>query len=442
MRESLAVDLTIHPHPLVGTTCAIASKSLAHRALILAALCPQTTDIFCPTSSDDIDATVGCLEALGARIVRTSAGFRVRPIPREGGRLRPREAVLLDCKESASTLRFMLPLACSLGVDATLEGQGRLAERPLLPLSDELVRHGADLDWQGRLPLRLSGTLRPGEFRLPGNVSSQYVSGLLLASTALEGPVCVLVEEPVESRSYIGMTIDMLASFGAEVETSRCVRGGGPCWGLTPRCEGGLVCPGTLTIEGDWSCGAFWLCAGAIGGDGIKLRGLDMASKQGDRAMALALESMGAQVFSRADGVSCRAGQLGPCRFDASDTPDLVPPLAVACAFARGDSRITGVGRLRLKESDRVETVCLTLRRMGARVSSTEDAIEVLGSGSLAGGEVDASGDHRIVMMAAVAAAYCTGPTTIHAAECVSKSYPAFFDDFRLLGGIVEGKGA
>ena len=442
MRESLAVDLTIHPHPLVGTTCAIASKSLAHRALILAALCPQTTDILCPTSSDDIDATVGCLEALGARIVRTSAGFRVRPIPREGGRLRPREAVLLDCKESASTLRFMLPLACALGVDATLEGQGRLAERPLLPLNDELVRHGADLDWQGRLPLRLSGTLRPGEFRLPGNVSSQYVSGLLLASTALEGPVCVLVEEPVESRSYIGMTIDMLASFGAEVETSRCVRGGGPCWGLTPHCEGGLVCPGTLTIEGDWSCGAFWLCAGAIGGDGIKLRGLDMASKQGDRAMALALESMGAQVFSRADGVSCRAGQLGPCRFDASDTPDLVPPLAVACAFARGDSRITGVGRLRLKESDRVETVCLTLRRMGARVSSTEDAIEVLGSGSLAGGEVDASGDHRIAMMAAVAAAHCTGPTTIHAAECVSKSYPAFFDDFRLLGGIVEGKGA
>ena len=179
------------------------------------------------------------------------AGFRVRPIPREGGRLRPREAVLLDCKESASTLRFMLPLACSLGVDATLEGQGRLAERPLLPLSDELVRHGADLDWQGRLPLRLSGTLRPGEFRLPGNVSSQYVSGLLLASTALEGPVCVLVEEPVESRSYIGMTIDMLASFGSEVETSRCVRGGGPCWGLTPHCEGGLVCPGTLTIEGE-----------------------------------------------------------------------------------------------------------------------------------------------------------------------------------------------
>ncbi len=436
------MDLTIHPHPLAGTTCAIASKSLAHRALILAALCPQMTDILCPTSSDDIDATVGCLEALGARIARTSAGFRVRPIPREGGRLRPKEVVLLDCKESASTLRFMLPLACALGVDATLDGQGRLAERPLLPLSDELARHGAVLDWRGRLPLRLSGTLRPGEFRLPGNVSSQYVSGLLLASAALGGPTCVLVEEPVESRSYIGMTIDMLASFGAEVEVGRRMCGGRPYWSLTPHCEEGLVCPGTLTIEGDWSCGAFWLCAGAIGGDGITLRGLDTASSQGDRAMALALESMGAQVFSRADGVSCRASQLGPCSFDASDTPDLVPPLAVACAFAQGVSRITGVGRLRLKESDRIKTVYLTLRRMGACVNATEDVIEVLGSGRLAGGEVDAAGDHRIAMMAAVAAAYCTGPTTIHAAECVSKSYPAFFDDFRLLGGIVEGKDA
>ncbi len=436
------MDLTIHPHPLAGATRAIASKSLAHRALILAALCPQMTDILCPTSSDDIDATVGCLEALGARIARTNAGFRVRPIPREGGRVRPKEVVLLDCKESASTLRFMLPLACALGVDATLDGQGRLAERPLLPLSDELVRHGAVLDWRGRLPLRLSGTLRPGEFRLPGNVSSQYVSGLLLASAALGGPMCVLVEEPVESRSYIGMTIDMLASFGAEVEMGRRTRDGRPYWSLTPHCEEGLVCPGTLTIEGDWSCGAFWLCAGAIGGDGITLRGLDTASSQGDRAMALALESMGAQVFSRADGVSCRASQLGPCSFDASDTPDLVPPLAVACAFAQGVSRITGVGRLRLKESDRIKTVYLTLRRMGACVNATEDVIEVLGSGRLAGGEVDAAGDHRIAMMAAVAAAYCTGPTTIHAAECVSKSYPAFFDDFRLLGGIVEGKDA
>ena len=436
------MDLTIHPHPLAGATRAIASKSLAHRALILAALCPQMTDILCPTNSDDIDATVGCLEALGARITRTSAGFRVRPIPREGGRLRPKEVVLLDCRESASTLRFMLPLACALGVDATLDGQGRLAERPLLPLSDELVRHGAVLDWQGRLPLRLSGTLRPGEFRLPGNVSSQYVSGLLLASAALGGPMCVLVEEPVESRSYISMTIDMLASFGAEVEVARRMCGGRPYWSLTPHCEEGLVCPGTLTIEGDWSCGAFWLCAGAIGGDGITLRGLDTASSQGDRAMALALESMGAQVFSKADGVSCRASQLGPCSFDASDTPDLVPPLAVACAFAQGVSRITGVGRLRLKESDRIKTVCLTLRHMGACVNATEDVIEVLGSGRLAGGEVDAAGDHRIAMMAAVAAAYCTGPTTIHAAECVSKSYPAFFDDFRLLGGIVEGKDA
>jgi len=154
------------------------------------------------------------------------------------------------------------------------------------------------------------------------------VSGLLLASAALGGPMCVLVEEPVESRSYIGMTIDMLASFGAEVEVARRTRDGRPYWSLTPHCEEGLVCPGTLTIEGDWSCGAFWLCAGAIGGDGITLRGLDTASSQGDRAMALALESMGAQVFSRADGVSCRASQLGPCSFDASDTPHLLPPPA------------------------------------------------------------------------------------------------------------------
>lgn len=432
------MDVTIRPRALSGSLDAIASKSMAHRQLILAALCPQVTDIACATSSQDIEATIRCLEALGARIARTRAGFRVRPIPRRDGHLAPTPDAVLDCGESGSTLRFMVPVLAALGTPGRLVGHGRLAQRPLEPLYGQLVAHGGRLGPQGAFPLSCQGPLRAGTFELAGDVSSQFVTGLLLASTVMGGPVRILVRKPVESLSYVRMTLDALAAFGVDVAQADVAERGADFWELAPAGPGSLSSPGLLAVEGDWSCGAFWLAAAALGGSGIAVRGLSTRSSQGDRQMATVMGAMGARVSTSGQGVAVTARPLSARTIDVSDIPDLSAPIAAVCAFAPGTSRIVGAARLRLKESDRIETICAALSGMGARVSADADSITIQGGPSLAGGQVDAAGDHRIAMMAAIAAAYATGPTTIHGAECVAKSYPGFFQDFRALGGLAE----
>ena len=414
------------------------SKSMAHRQLILAALCPGITDIDCSSSSKDIEATVSCLEALGARIARTKTGFRVRPIPQNAGRLEPTRGATLDCGESGSTLRFMLPVLCALDCGGSLVGHGRLSERPLEPLYGQLVAHGAQLGPEGSFPLSCKGPLDAGTFALAGNVSSQFITGLLLASAIMRDEVEILVEKPVESLSYINMTLDALASFGIEVSRADVIRGGRAYWQLIPTGTRGLKAPGQLSVEGDWSCGAFWLAAGAVGGGGITVRDLSTQSSQGDRRMATVLAAMGGRVSRSAEAVRVEAGKLAGRTIDVSDIPDLSAPIAAVCAYSKGQSQIVGAARLRLKESDRIETICAALGAMGAGIDSDEDSITIDGRDCLTGGQVDAAGDHRIAMMAAVAAAYASGPTTIHGAECVSKSYPGFFDDFRALGGLAE----
>ena len=214
------MNVTVEPGQLTGEVSAPSSKSEAHRLLICAALAPGTTDIDCTTTSEDIDATVGCLEALGARITRTQRGFRVVPVPGTSATdnvPEPVRGALLDCGESGSTLRFLLPVVAALGCDARLTGHGRLPQRPLSPLYEELVAHGAELSPQGQMPLNVGGRLRPGRFSLPGNVSSQYVSGLLLAAPLMGSPVEVLVSEPVESLPYIDITVAALRRFGVGV---------------------------------------------------------------------------------------------------------------------------------------------------------------------------------------------------------------------------------
>lgn len=421
------MNVRIEPGALAGTIVAIPSKSEAHRALICAALTDAPTHIVCPASSEDIDATVGCLQALGARIARTQDGFDVSPIASPA-----RPGTTLDCRESGSTLRFLLPVAAALG-SATFTGAGRLSKRPLKPLADALRAHGARVSTDGNLPLDVAGPLTGGVFELPGNVSSQYITGLLLAAPLLEEDVCIRVAEPIESKPYIALTLSALGRFGIEAQifhekgfTSYTVSSGS-----APRS------PGILTVGGDWSNSAFWLAAGALSEQGVSVEGLELSSKQADRAVMGALALLGAHVMRSPRSVAARANDAHAATIDVTSCPDLVPAIAPVAALAPGRTIICGAGRLRYKESDRLESISHALNALGGRVDVDGDALVFEGVESLTGGVVDAANDHRIAMMAAIAATRATGPVTICGAECVSKSYPAFFDGFAALGGTV-----
>jgi 3-phosphoshikimate 1-carboxyvinyltransferase len=432
------MDVTIEPHPLSGTVPAVASKSVAHRLLILAALADGTTDIDCNTTSKDIEATVRCLEALGARIARTRLGFRVRPIPRDAsGTPLPASGATLDCGESGSTLRFMLPVAAALGSPCALDGHGRLAKRPLSPLYEELASHGARLSQKGVLPLRVEGDLAGGTFDIPGDVSSQYVSGLLMAAPLIPGGVRVRVSEPFESRAYVTITTDALRAFGVDVRVAREREEDGASFEVFEVEPQAVRTPGTVAVEGDWSNSAFWLAAGAISGP-VCVTGLDARSSQGDRAIVGAASLLGARARTEGDSATARRAALRGRTVNVAEIPDLVPPIAAMAVYAQGETRITDAARLRLKESDRLETVRAAIACMGGDATVEGDDLLVRGTGSLPGGVVDAANDHRIAMMAAVCAAHAQGPTTIRGAECVAKSYPTFFDDFRSLGGVAR----
>lgn len=434
------MDAIIQPARLGGQVEAISSKSMAHRLLILAALAPAPTELACNTTSEDIEATVGCLEALGARITRTEGGFHVRPLPGRADDDNVPEAApgaLLDCGESGSTLRFLLPVLGALGKGGALTGHGRLAQRPLSPLYEQLEAHGLTLSEQGRFPLEVKGRLQAGRFELPGDVSSQFVTGLLLAAPLLPSPTEVVVSEPVQSRPYIRLTINALKTFGVPAIVSHEVREEYPVsvYAVAPT---RLVSPGSCQVEGDWSNAAFWLAAGAGTQEGVTVRGLDLASSQGDRAIMAALAALGARIARKGHAVRATHDAPRPTSIDVSNFPDLVPPLAAAAATIPGTTRLTNAGRLRLKESDRIESVSACLTAFGVPVRVEGDDILIEGRESLDGAEVDAQNDHRIAMMAAVLASEATGQSTVHDAGCVAKSYPTFWEDFARLGGHVD----
>ena len=399
----------ITPGPLRGSIAAIPSKSEAHRLLICAALADAPTRIPLSASSQDIDATIRCLNAMGADIALSDGELRVTPIDNPPARC---EA---DCGESGSTLRFLLPVAGALGIETDFRMHGRLPERPIAPLDRELVRGGCTLTRPERDVLRISGKLQPGAYNLPGDVSSQYITGMLLALTLLESESTLAITGRLESASYIGITRRCMASFGANpVPTD----GGYRIPGL-----GRYVSPGYMQIGGDWSNAAFWLCVSELPGCKVEVTGLDPDSAQGDRRIVSALAEL-------------RSSE-GECVLDAGDIPDLVPTIA-ACACAAGkELRVTHAERLRIKESDRIATVRQALNALGGDVSETPDGL-IVHRRKPTGGEVDAAGDHRIAMMAAVASAGCTREVVIHGAEAVNKSYPGFWRDFASLGGRVE----
>ena len=414
------MELQIEPGPLRGAIGAVPSKSAAHRLLILAALADAPTLVALPQSSADIERTLLCLQAMGADIERRGGALLVTPIAA------PRLGPLLRCGESGSTLRFLLPVAAVLG-GGRFQGDGRLPERPLGELIAVMRRQGVSFS-QESLPLAITGRLRPGEYALPGDVSSQYFTGLLLALPLLPGDSVLRIGGRLESSAYVEMTLEALRRFGARVFRS----------GDRFEIPGGqqYSSPGEVAVEGDWSGAAFFLAAGALGGP-VAVTGLDRASLQGDKAILPILKRFGAFTEISGERVTVSSGKMRGGEIDFREIPDLMPVLAAVAAFAEGSSRFTGGARLRLKESDRIASTAALLRSLGGEVEELSEGLIVHGGG-MAGGAVDSFGDHRIAMAAAVAALCCTGPVRISGAAAVEKSYPAFFTHFRKLGGKVD----
>ena len=384
------MDLTIQPGKLSGTVTAIPSKSQAHRYLICAAFAKTPTELICPETNQDIEATADCLNALGAEINRTENGYHIEPIKKI-----PDQAVL-PCRESGSTLRFLLPIVGALGVDGTFEMRGRLPQRPLSPLWEEMERMGCTLTRPTAGTIRCQGKLSGGNYYIDGGVSSQFITGLYFALPLLRIDNSLHITGKLESRPYVRMTLRALKAFDYP----------------------GSPSPGAVTVEGDWSNGAFWLAAKALGND-ITVLNLDPSSPQGDRASADLLPALEENIT-----------------IDASDIPDLVPILAVVAGAKKG-AVFTNIQRLRLKESDRVAAVIEMIENLGGKAEADENTMTVHGTG-YTGGTVSSHNDHRIAMSAAIAATVCTEPVTILSAEAVNKSYPRFWEEYRNLGGNYE----
>jgi 3-phosphoshikimate 1-carboxyvinyltransferase len=425
------MKVTIQPGKIAGCVYAIPSKSHFHRLLIFSALSDKETLLSCAeTDAEDINATIGCLTALGASVERRDEGLLVTPLNRDRLPRKPGEEVLLPCMESGSTLRFMLPVVCALGLRGTFQMKGRLPQRPMAPLDVQLESHGIRL-WRDKPDLLCcEGQLSPGEYHLPGDISSQYITGLLMALPLLDASSNLTVTEPIESADYIAMTLEAAKAFGQKPGINQ--KPGNIRYDIEG--VGAFLSPGRLRVEGDWSNGAFWLCAGAMPGGDIQLQSLEKNSSQGDREVCGILTRMGALINWENATLHVKEGERRGIEIDVRATPDLGPVLAAVAAAGTGTTVIRNAARLRLKESDRLFSTAQTLTTLGADISETEDSLVIKGRPRLGGGLVDSFGDHRIAMMAAIASAACTEPVTITGAQAVNKSYPAFWKDLAALG--------
>lgn len=408
------MNVTFSSFAPVGCVNAPASKSAAHRMLILASLADGESTVKMNTGSEDIDATVRCLRQLGAEITQQNGLWTVRPIKKAP------ETATLDCGESGSTLRFLLPVAAALGVNAVFTGNGRLPERPMAPLLNALKENGVLVE--DGFPIRISGKLNSGTFTLPGNVSSQFFTGLLLALTLTDATSEIRIIPPVESLSYLRLTNQILRQFGVQVTESNYN------YSIIPS----VPQHGAFDVEGDWSNAATLLCLGAAVG------GLRFDSAQGDRKIIDVLSAFGAKILIKADTVQADLSDLHAAEINAADIPDLVPVLAALAATANGATRITGAARLRLKESDRIETTCALINTLGGCAEPTDDGLVIRGKPRLTGGTVSSFGDHRIVMAAAVLAQNCEAPVTVTDAQAINKSFPTFFESIQSLGGNIH----
>lgn len=402
------MDIKVTPKLLSGKILVPPSKSISHRALIAAALAAGESRIYNLLDCVDTTATIEALTALGAEIRQDGKCTIVKGISK------PSETACIDCHESGSTLRFILPVAAAMGCRASFDGQANLPNRPVTPYFDQFEKHNVKF-LSKTMPYLIEGRLSGGVYEIAGNISSQFITGFLFALSLLKEDSVVKITSPLESKPYVDLTIDAMKAFGITVEE------GDNEYRIKGRQK---YRPCDYTIEADMSQAAFFLVAKAIGGDVIPTN-LRYDSVQGDRAIidiTKAFMQNGRKAFDTAAG----------------DIPDLVPILTVLACFAEGTSHITDCGRLRIKECDRLAAISTELNRLGAKIEANEDSLTIHGVKELSGGECLTYSDHRIAMSLAIASQRATAPVIIKGAECVSKSYPNFFEDFNSLGGITD----
>lgn len=415
------MDMRITPGTLSGKIKVPPSKSMAHRLTICAALAGGTSRISPIEPTKDMQATIAAAKSLGASVSGDGAIISVRGI----NEIPPRAEI--DCGESGSTLRFFVPVAAALGVSASFRGHGRLPQRPMAELSGALAGHGVTVGKKSGEILSVSGKLEPGLFEIGGDVSSQYVTGLLLALPLLSADSEIALTSPLQSRGYVDMTVRALKEFGVTVKET--ANG----WHVPGN---QAYDPRNCMVEGDYSNAAFWLCSAVLDGE-IEAFGLDLRSAQGDMRILELVKQFGADLSIKTSSVIVRKSNCKAISLDISQIPDLMPILAVTAAFANGTTEIYNAARLRLKESDRLATVAAGLKALGAGVIEYPEKLVIIGQERLrGGGAVDSAGDHRIAMSMSIAAAYCQKPSVILGADCVDKSYPGFYEDFAMLGGI------
>ncbi len=407
-------NVEISPKKLSGKVVVPPSKSVAHRLLICAALSHEESVITNMLMSKDIKATIESLVSLGAKITVHGDTVTVRGIKS------PPPSAIIDCCESGSTLRFVVPVACALGVSAEFHGEGKLPERPITPYISELTKYGISFDYNNTMPFSVSGKLTSGKFCIDGSISSQFVTGLLFSLPLLDGDSEIIFTSRLESKPYVDITIDCLRKSGIEILET----------------QNGYFVKGlqkyrsiNMAVEGDYSQSAFYYTANLLGSD-IEITGLNGESVQGDKKIIEIVEKI---CYYNKDKKS-----LSPFDIDASDIPDLVPILTVLASFCDGTSYLRNVSRLRIKESNRLEAIAGCLNSLGGNVREIGDNLEITGVESLSGGTVSSFNDHRITMSMAVAATRCKNKLLILNANCVEKSYPNFFSHYSQLGGIVN----
>lgn len=419
------LEVTIYPGFLSGEVQIPASKSVTHRAVICAGLSEGVSTIFNAGESRDIEATCRAMASLGAEVCKTEAGLSLK-----GLAFPELKNPHINCCESGSTLRFITPVAALTGKPAVFYGEGRLVERSLAPYFDIFDIHGIKYKTDsGKLPLHLNGKLTPGEYKIPGNISSQFISGLMFALPILDGDSEIRVTTELESRPYIDLTMETLKAFGVNVENSHY-----RTFIIKGRQKYRAV---NYTVPGDFSQAAFWLAAGALGSE-VTCRGLDLNSLQGDRVITDIIGEMNGRIIKAADSIKAIPADTKGTVIDASQCPDLVPVLAVLGALSEGRTEIVNASRLRLKESDRLRAVSSELGRLGAMIYEKQEGLVIDGGRKLRGGRVRSWNDHRIAMALAVAASRCEEPVIISNAECVSKSYPNFWEHYKALGGKID----
>lgn len=413
-------DVKFSPFVPNGTVNVPPSKSDVHRAIICAAMANGVSRISPVALSNDIKATIGCIKALGADAVLENNVLTV-----DGTNMYKNKTALLDCGESGSTLRFFIPIAAVGNINATFVGKGKLPQRPIGIFTEALPKAGTVCKTEGGLPLEIKGQLKSGIFEIPGNVSSQFITGLLLALPILEGDSEIVLTSPLESVGYTAMTIRTMKQFGVNIQATEKgwhIKGG----------QSYKTCD--YTTDGDWSQAAFFMVLGAVSGK-VTVKGVAKDSTQGDKKCAEILARFGAKVTQLDNEVTVEKGELKAITVDASQIPDLIPVLSVCAAFADGTTKIINAERLRIKECDRLKATAELLNNLGGKVKELSDGLEITGVSSLKGGNVNGYNDHRIVMSAAVCAARSDEDITATFAMSINKSYPDFYIDYNSIGG-------